>query len=111
MRCRCERGGDVKRIWRHILSALTLLSLVLCVAGATLWVRSYFVTDQFIRGAYDDVDDRSYWIVDVVLSGRGGIGVNRIVQGFRAGDRYVRKLPFHTTLPAAEYPDFHVWVG
>src|SRR4051794_8499151 len=33
---------------RRLLNLLTLLSLLLCVAVATMWVRSYWVADTFV---------------------------------------------------------------
>jgi hypothetical protein len=46
------QGGyhaGVRRMRRIILNALTVLSLLLCVATAGLWVRSYFVSDVLHR--------------------------------------------------------------
>ena len=39
---------------RRLLNALTLVSLLLCVAAVTLWVRSQFVSDYV---AYDGAVD------------------------------------------------------
>jgi hypothetical protein len=35
-------GAMRRRLLRILLNAATVLSLVLCVAGVTLWVRSYW---------------------------------------------------------------------
>src|SRR5436309_3549443 len=51
-RRRCPRQGtarynpQVRRIGRHILNGLTVLSLVLCFAMVALWVRSLRVYDS-----------------------------------------------------------------
>ncbi len=37
----------MRRVRRYILNALTVLSLLLCVATAALWVRSYRVLDSY----------------------------------------------------------------
>jgi hypothetical protein len=100
---------------RHLLNLLALLSFLVCVAAAVMWVRGYFVADQFFRQAFEDDGDTTYWRYDHVLSGRGGVGLNRLVQsGRRPGYREVilsrKRLPFHSTLPAA-YPMFNVGVG
>jgi hypothetical protein len=36
----------MKRIVQHILNGLAVLSLLLCVATAALWVRSYYATES-----------------------------------------------------------------
>jgi hypothetical protein len=37
----------MRRTWRIFPNALTMLSLVLCLASAALWVRSYWRVDEF----------------------------------------------------------------
>jgi hypothetical protein len=53
-------GGEVmKRIGRYIFNALTVLSLLLCVATAGLWVRSYHNEDCLIHiSNSDEVTDK-----------------------------------------------------
>src|SRR5437763_821895 len=41
--------AGVRRIGRYILNALTVLSLVLCVATVGMWVRSYWVGSTLSR--------------------------------------------------------------
>jgi hypothetical protein len=79
-------------------------------------VRSYFATDRFFWQGFEDEGDRTYWRYDDVRSGRGGFGMNRMVQsGSRPGYREsikatLRPMPFHRSLPV-EYPMFRVGVG
>ena len=98
----------------RLLTIISALSLLLCVAVCVLWVRSYFVADRLFWQGFEDVEDRSYWRQDVVRVGRGGIGMNHIVQsqprnpqsgaeGFASWRS--RSVPFHGTFPP-EYPDF-----
>jgi len=100
----------MKRLRHIVWNGLVGVSALVCVAACVFWVRGYFISDSFFREKYQDVGDRSYWIQDMVRSGRGGIGMNEISQGFKRGWRYGRKAPFHRTLPA-EYPNFKVGVG
>ena len=39
---------------RWLISVVVALSLVLCAASATMWVRSYFRYDLLFRGRFDD---------------------------------------------------------
>jgi hypothetical protein len=48
----------VRRLARYILNALTVLSLVLCVATMVLWVRSYSVFDYVRRTDADFIATR-----------------------------------------------------
>jgi hypothetical protein len=43
----------VRRSLRILLSAVTLVSFLLCLAMTALWARSYFRADQFIAGYWD----------------------------------------------------------
>jgi hypothetical protein len=54
---------------RRLLNVLTLLSLLLCVAVAVLWVRSYFVNERLNFSPHgDDERFRRYY----ARSGKGG---------------------------------------
>ena len=111
----------MKQLLRILLNIATALSLVLCLMTLGLWVRSYIVSDRLFFQGWEDEADRSYWCQDMLLCGRGGIGMNRIVQ---SGERYSRSvpgfrawlearfgsLPIHSTAPA-KYPYFNVGVG
>ena len=37
----------MRRVWRVLPNVLTILSLLLCLASAGLWVRSYWRRDEF----------------------------------------------------------------
>jgi hypothetical protein len=104
---------------RKLFTLAAAMSAVLCVGVCVLWVRSYIATDQLFWQGWEDEDDRSYWRQDAILSGRGGVGMNRIVQSGprdsyrRASDQMLARhdpVRFHRTEPAA-YPQFHVGVG
>jgi hypothetical protein len=116
---------------RKLFTLAAGASAVLCIAVCVLWVRGYFAADRLFWQGWEDEGDRSYWRQDLILSGRGSVGMNRIVQSgpresYRmAIDRMLARnqmlarsgpVHFHDTLPAA-YPDFHfgdddpVWGG
>jgi hypothetical protein len=108
----------MRRLLQILLNAATLLSMLLCIATAALWVRSYFVSDWVARQAFENEGDQCYWTQDHILSGRGGFGMFRIVQAeglmTRSGkptrvefaERY-GYIPFHRTHPPL-YPSFPV---
>jgi hypothetical protein len=63
----------MKRLDRGLLNALTVLSLVLCVATVVLWVRSYFEQDLLeLRGGGDG--GRTFYAVAL---GNGRLGMER----------------------------------
>src|SRR5688572_27541117 len=70
----------VRRLGRIFFNVLVTLSLLLFVISVVLWVRGYFVSDLLFWQRFEDEVDRSYWIQNVIRSGRGGVGMNRIVQ-------------------------------
>ena len=56
---------------RHLLNFLSALSLLVCIAATTLWVRGYWTSDWFgWIAARPDGSQRALW----VCSGRGGLG-------------------------------------
>jgi hypothetical protein len=63
--------GRVKRLPRILLDATAAASLLLCVAGAVLWVRSYRVVDRVI---WDSTRDPEYF--DMCDSASGVLTVN-----------------------------------
>jgi 4-amino-4-deoxy-L-arabinose transferase-like glycosyltransferase len=111
----------MRRAARILFNAAAAISLLLCVATVAPWVRSYLVSDRLFFQWYEDAQDRSYWAQDTIKCGRGGIGINRIVQsgerfpmlgpGYRA-EHQARfgSVPIHG-VTEAEYPNFHVGVG
>src|SRR5688572_3907797 len=57
---------------RRLLNLLTALSLLLCVAVVALWVRSYWVKDQF------EIRPRRHWpLVVHVFWSKGSIACTR----------------------------------
>ncbi len=120
---RLRPGLPPKYTWdvrRRFFTSASAVSLALFTAVVVLWMRSYFATDRLFWQGWGDEGDRSYWRQDMVLSGRGGVGMNRIVQSgprdsFRSDiDKLLARnggfRPFHQSIPAA-YPQFHVGVG
>jgi hypothetical protein len=117
-----ERGVLVRcgAVSRGLFTILSALSLLICAAACVMWVRGYFVTDQFFWQGWTEDADRSYWRQDVIRSGRGGVGMDRIVQsgerrpvdgpGYRELHAEFASLPFHSARPS-EYPAFYVGVG
>ena len=69
----------VRRLLRNLLNALTVLSLLLALAAAALWVRSYWVGDGFVWKPSDA--DRAYYRAYV------GRGVARVGGGAYPFDR------------------------
>ena len=57
----------MRRVARRLVTLCSIVSLLLCVAACTLWVRSYFVRDVV------EYDAPARW--DIVTSSRGRIGV------------------------------------
>src|SRR4051812_39650411 len=109
----------VRRLIRILLNVATAASLVLFVATAAMWGRSILASDRLFRQSWFDEAGNSYWIQDVVLSGSGGIGVSRIVQGFpntplhngmtirQDNEARRRQVPLHASGPP-RYPEFRV---
>ena len=58
---------------RRLLSLLTVLSLLLCMAAVTLWVRSFFRSDAIARYTYGPTGAGAFSRVRSVRSERGGI--------------------------------------
>ena len=71
----------MKRLRRILLNAATALSLLLCVATAVLWVRSYWATDNVSRAVVRDDGNtwESAWAG--ATAGRGGLYVYRVDAG------------------------------
>jgi hypothetical protein len=65
-------------IRRVLLNVLTALSLLLCVAAVSLWVRSFFVTDIFSWRSAASVDGRWVETEATVSVGRGGAMYERV---------------------------------
>ena len=63
--------ADMRRFARHILNALSGLSLLLCVVTGVLWARSYFVFESLIHTQEPFVSTK-------ILSSRGHIIVGEI---------------------------------
>jgi hypothetical protein len=101
----------------RLFKILSVFSLLLCAGTLLLWVRSYFVRDEFYRwDLFDHENQHIYWTQDYFQLGRGGVGFSRIVQSspdirdFRQDiiDARIRDNrvapPFHRTVSPA-YPN------
>ena len=78
--------GTVKRLGCILLNALTLLSLLLCLASAALWVRSYRVSDGLCYVYGPDRGKQRIAFAEL-WRGRVGLGVENLpvpldVRGF-----------------------------
>jgi len=97
---------------RRIITLLSALSLLLCIGGVLLCVRSYFVSDRFYHwNNFEDSGEYTFWTQDSLLIGRGGISWGRqILSGprgiFQAHmERRLRErtvAPFHYTVKAID---------
>jgi hypothetical protein len=89
----------------RLLNLLTALSLLLCVAAAVLWSRSYWAFDQFL---HQRPDGQGRLAAAQVSSYRGALVVQttRLDQGFAGSERSERFLQ-HTRLPAR--PDWSAY--
>src|SRR5438309_7670415 len=65
----------VMRFFRILRTLIALLSLSSAFAIAALWIRSYFVADDFQRTTSHDLPTRLRWNNDHLMIGNGGIGV------------------------------------
>jgi hypothetical protein len=77
-----QRRGDVKHLWRWLFSFAAGLSAVLCIASGILWVRSYWVGDQFAQGHHyhsPALVTQSTWFVRI---GAGGFSIGHYWQDF-----------------------------
>jgi hypothetical protein len=105
-------GRRMRRLGRWLLNSLTLLSLLLCVATAALWVRSYVASDRVIFNAYERDGEWVYWHQSQIYTGRGAIGFERSVQGIQPSirEQFLQRLggrgTMHLSAPPV-YPDFH----
>ena len=68
----------VRRLLRILIDALTILSLLFCLASAGLWVRSYWRGDDVGRAGGRLADGSRVYIGG--LSGGGGLAVGAIVE-------------------------------
>ena len=106
---------------RLLFDFAAAVSLVLCLAMTTLWVRSYFVADV-IRFRYSEPrDDWSYCRFGWLISGRGGVGLDYVCQShspdFRRelqramGTQALANLLSHGSGPSPTYPDPSLYHG
>jgi hypothetical protein len=112
----------MKRLIHIFCSGGVILSLLILVTSILFWIRGYFVSDRFFWQGYDDIGDRSYWTQNLITTGRGGVGMNRVIQSSDINANYGPKArqrpgfikhywsPFYST-KLAEYPYFRMGSG
>jgi hypothetical protein len=83
---------SMRQIGRALLSAATMVSLLLCVATVALWVRSYWVCDMYAA------DARDRWHL-FAWSSRGVAGVDRVRPSDFTAERMPRGLSHHAPPP------------
>ena len=84
----------MRRLARILLTAVTVLSLLLCVAALALWVRSYWRGDRVdavILGS--EYRQTPGWMISVI-SGRGGFGgsVSHVTRYYADDDSWPKGL-------------------
>jgi hypothetical protein len=89
----------MRRLLRILFNALTVLSLVLAVLVAGLWVRSYFAGDTWFYSSFRDEQSSLQWTQQRVVLGRGGFGYHWA--------RRVFQNPQPTFRPSAGIPEGH----
>lgn len=70
----------MKAIRWKLLTFVSAVSLLLCLATVVLWVRSYSVTDQIVTSRFVNEREWTFWRQGGLCDGRGKIGVMSIVQ-------------------------------
>jgi hypothetical protein len=90
---------------RRLFTLLSALSLLLCVAVAALWVRSFFVSDRFFHSWFAARGPWTDWMQDEVQVGRGGLGFGRLVQSATTAE-YQRRMEA-LLIGAGGRPFFH----
>jgi hypothetical protein len=97
----------VMRLLRILRATIAILSLLLCLAIAVIWVRSYFTADYFSQYTTVDVQNRNYRPLMNVRIGKGGIGYCRTFWSAPPGflDGIQNQPLIHINQPP-HYPDF-----
>ena len=97
---------------RRLLNLAVALSLILCVATISLWVRSYFMYDLWIARPWGTYSSAESWRGDITIShvrNRPHLSLSGREQmwrwrGFRLGRGPIRFYPArHASEPATEY--------
>src|SRR5688572_23986250 len=72
-RCAVVRWRGMRRLSRILLNSQTILSLLLCLATAALWARSYWHWDYLSWGQRARPGAESFFFI--LRSGSGGVGI------------------------------------
>src|SRR5882672_9514288 len=98
----------VMRLLRILRASISILSLLLCLATAILWIRSYFTADHFSQYTTIDAQNRSYRPILLVQIGKGGIGFSRIFWSVppRSFSGTLPNEPLNHLKQPPHYPDF-----
>ena len=100
----------MKRLRRILRNTFAFLSLFLAAAILILWIRSYFTGDFILTEDFNDFAGQTFWGQNVFRIGKGGLGLNRIIQSRPVGLYANLKnwsSPRHRSVPPA-YPDFNM---
>ena len=90
---------------RRLLNFLTALSLLLCVAAAALWIRSFWVADLLTDFFYRPRGDHLLRVWPLVRSERGGVSF-RVKTSHCAGPAMPYPSDRRQADPARRYPVF-----
>ena len=90
----------------RLLTFLSALSLLLCVASAVLWVRSHIISDQFWSGRVDDRPDGQDDVSVYMLCDWGGLCILRT--GHHYPQDFLKAHPNNRS-PAGPYKGRRSW--
>jgi len=68
----------VTRFLRILRATIAILSFLLCLLVAIVWIRSYFVSDYFLTYETTDLDDSAARTGLSIATGSGGFGLTKI---------------------------------
>jgi hypothetical protein len=101
----------MKRARRIILNGLTLLSLVLGMTTVVIWVRSYWIADDFYH-VHQDADEEGFSSINVRFANMGRVWITsehqRFGQRVRMGEAFVAATgwPVHSAGPPSDRPEW-----
>lgn len=98
----------VIRVFHVIRAIIASVSLLLGLATAIIWIRSYFTADHFSQYTTIDVGNRSERPIVQAQIGKGGIGFNRIFWSApsKSFPGTVNSEPLNHFKQTPHYPDF-----
>jgi hypothetical protein len=99
------------RLLRILRAIIAVLSLLLCIAIAAVWIRSSFKGDHFGQMSSNDSPDRLHWTITNFDIGKGGVGWHQVIWSAppSVSTSYpglIRDAPLTHLRPEPAYPDF-----